>query len=232
MDILKLYQKTKEGLTQVLAPSFCFNCQKLLRDQYLCSNCLLETNFSLDLCCPFCDRRKPFIVNPAKICCHNFLSSLIYFGQYENKPINQLIKTAKYQGYFTIFDWLGGLMAGKLKQLRFSPDYKLVPIPLHPKRFKERGFNQAEVIANQISSLTGLEVKNSLIRIINNQSQASLTGKDREQNVKGIFKTIEPTPKKIILIDDVWTTGATLIEASKTLKANNAKIIIGLTILK
>ena len=115
-------------------------------------------------------------------------------------------------------------------------NYLIVPIPLHSKRRRERGFNQAELLAKTISENLGLLPTNALERTKNTKAQAKLKKSEcREENVAGCFKIKNPESvrdKNIILVDDVFTSGATMNEAVKILKENGAKRIIALVAAK
>jgi ComF family protein len=107
-------------------------------------------------------------------------------------------------------------------------------VPLHKSRHRERGFNQSEIVAQEISKLTGLYVlKNALKRKKNTKDQTNLSPQQREENVKGAFVVTQPdmiNGKNIILVDDVITTGATLSECARMLKQAGAEKILGMTI--
>lgn len=98
----------------------------------------------------------------------------------------------------------------------------IVPTPLHQKRLYERGFNQAEWIAKGLSDMTGIPMDSShLLRIRNNNHQAQETGRLREANVKNVFEVNHPEEwyrKHILLVDDIITTGATLLSCIEALK--------------
>ena len=103
-------------------------------------------------------------------------------------------------------------------------------VPVDAKRRRERGFNQAEEIAKELSRLKNICVKNTLIKLASSKHQAGLTQKERLENLKGSFVLIDEAKecvkgKVVLVVDDVFTTGATLFECSKTLKkAKPAKI--------
>lgn len=102
----------------------------------------------------------------------------------------------------------------------------LVPVPLHPNRLKQRGFNQARLIALSIHQYFGITVENALLRIIDTKPQFDLSRNERFENVKGAFamnKASHIFNKKILLIDDIYTTGATIAECANTLRAAGAK---------
>lgn len=117
-----------------------------------------------------------------------------------------------------------------------KPRVVLVPVPLHPKRLKWRGFNQAELLGELISQGLGLEfAPHLLLRVKNTKPQVELDKKERQRNVRNAFRAnlkFEIKNLKIILFDDVWTTGATLKEAAKVLKRKGAKKVWGLTLAR
>lgn len=103
----------------------------------------------------------------------------------------------------------------------------LMPIPLFPSKHRERGYNQAELLALEIKKKYNINIsKNNLIKKKNTQNHAQLDKKERFTNIQGAFKIRHPDGvcgKSILLIDDLLTTGATASEAAKTLKLNGAK---------
>lgn len=113
----------------------------------------------------------------------------------------------------------------------------IIPVAIHKKRKKQRGYNQSELIAKQISKkIQKLKYEsNILIKIKHTIPQSTLTKKQREQNIKNVYKIKNKEKienKKIILFDDIYTTGITANEISKILKENGAKEILVLTIAK
>ena len=111
-----------------------------------------------------------------------------------------------------------------------------MPVPLHPKREKERGFNQATIVASLIANRYSLVVKNLLTRVKDTGRQV---GKKREERLKamsGAFELSRDTPyvipNTILLVDDVWTTGATLRECAKVLRRGGAKQVWGLVLAR
>lgn len=106
---------------------------------------------------------------------------------------------------------------------------KIIPVPISKKRQKERGYNQSLLIAIEIAKKTNLELLNNcLIKTKNIIEQSKLNKHDREQNIQGVYKLQNKQlieNKKILLIDDIYTTGNTANECSKTLyQANPSKI--------
>ncbi|GAA4358013.1 ComF family protein [Kangiella marina] len=91
----------------------------------------------------------------------------------------------------------------------------LIPIPLHPKRLNERGFNQSDIIAKHLSNAMGIPPNKALSRVKDTPHQVGLSEKQRRQNLKDAFQLEEGLPKHIALVDDVVTTGSTVNEAAK-----------------
>lgn len=138
----------------------------------------------------------------------------------------QLIHELKYRR--------GHWLAPDLRRLlHHSPSYReflagalLVPVPLHCKRLRRRGFNQARRIAQAMATAAdGCAIADLLVRTTATRTQTALDRDERQRNVKGAFAVTDAVPlgKRILLVDDVFTTGSTLAECAETLKAYGAK---------
>lgn len=143
-----------------------------------------------------------------------------------------LLHELKYHGNTAAGLYLGRLLGRELLHSSFSVCDILVPVPLHKKRLQKRGYNQSEVIANGASEITGIPVVSKLLnRTTHHPSQTSLGRYDRYLNVNGNFNVSPRAPdvngKRILLIDDVLTTGSTLEACSlEILRHFNALIYI------
>lgn len=115
---------------------------------------------------------------------------------------------------------------------RWQPDV-LIPIPLHPARKRKRGYNQAELLALELKKLSGLPVDTGyLARTKSTQPQKQLDQKERRKNMKTAFKILENDVKykKVLLIDDIYTTGSTMDAAARILKENGVRKVYFLCI--
>ena len=116
------------------------------------------------------------------------------------------------------------------------PDWILVPVPLHPRRLRERRFNQSAELARTLSKLSGLPCQDLLRRTRYTTAQAALSRKERLKNLAGAFtvkpKASLPPHGNILLIDDVFTTGSTAHECATALKKAGAQRIIILTVAR
>lgn len=131
---------------------------------------------------------------------------------------------------------LGEIMAVRSYYLNFSEYELLIPVPLHPKKLKKRGFNQAAILAKEVSKRHQILLDLfSLCRNRDSESQTNLTYRERKDNVKDAFSvklSSKIKGKNILLIDDVYTTGATVNECSKVLLRAGAKKVDVLTLAR
>jgi competence protein ComFC len=127
-----------------------------------------------------------------------------------------------------------------IQQEIFQKVYKsspiLIPIPLSKKRLRSRGYNHSELLAKGLNKSLDLKLINGLQRIKETKSQFGLTLKERKENIKNAFAIsinilISKYPN-ILLVDDILTTGSTLLEAASILKKNGAKKVYGLTLAR
>ena len=137
-------------------------------------------------------------------------------------PLAELLHRFKYGGQLALGRFLADALAGRVTGERW-PDL-LIPMPLYPTRLRERGFNQAVEIAKRMAMVTGLPLAfDALAKVRDTAPQASLPWKERQANVKGAFAlTADIAGKRVVLVDDVMTTGATLNEAARVLMKSGA----------
>jgi ComF family protein len=133
-----------------------------------------------------------------------------------------LLHDLKYRGNRNIGLYLGRLLGHELTHTSFSQCDLMIPVPLHRKRLNQRGYNQSEMIALGASEITGIPVLTNLIeRKQNTRSQTSMNRQERFDNIAAAFiikkSSLDLTEKKVLLIDDVVTTGATLEACSLVL---------------
>jgi len=156
----------------------------------------------------------------------------------------KIIKISKYKYYFDILNELTSLSVAQLhsepifEYFRQFIDSKpiLVPVPLWPKRERERGFNQAEVIAKLVAGRWKLEIKNLLVRTRDTGRQVGRKREERLRNIANAFalkpKSQITNHKTILLVDDVWTTGATMNECAKVLRQAGTMKVWGMVLAR
>lgn len=202
-----------EKILDYFFPQVCGICGKLSKNS-LCDKCKikLEKEFKYTY--------KNFIKNK------NF-SEQYYFFEYKNL-VRRLILDIKFNKKPYICKTFAYFLEKCAKNLENLKKYDIIiVVPLSRKRKLERGYNQSLMVANIISQKTGIKIqKNILYKIRNTVPQSTLNKEEREANSKGVYKaknTEKIKNKKILIIDDIYTTGSTLNECAKTLIENGIK---------
>lgn len=192
--------------------------------------------------CTFCDRSTTQIFCTdcqAKLASHSFSpenhlivsSDLTVFawGKYDGQ-LKRAIALMKYEHKPEIGKLLGQLLADAWLESQIVKPFKkltVVPIPLHEQRLKERGFNQAQVIAHNFCQKTGYNLNSqALIRRRNTKAMFELNREERLANLQHAFQLGKKLPKySVLLLDDIYTTGTTVQESMKVLKQNGVKVL-------
>lgn len=166
-----------------------------------------------------------------------YLSPSIFIhsvGEYEG-VLKKAIKRFKFNRSRRLAEPLGWLMAKYLNRHLWKNSLDLIiPVPLHKKRLAERGFNQSELLAFKITEICGIPaVAGLLLRKLDTPPQFNLPRQKRLYNVAGAFEVSGGElikDKNILLVDDIYTTGATVAECTKTLKTAGAQSVCILTL--
>lgn len=142
-------------------------------------------------------------------------------------PIDRLVHALKYGGQLALAEWFAGQIVGQCENGDIGMDI-VIPMPLHHARLCERGFNQSAEIARAIASRLGLPILlDTCRRTRQTQSQADLPLKERAANVRGAFECqSELSGRRVLLVDDVMTTGATMDECARTLRMHGASSVV------
>lgn len=233
MNLRPFFSGAKNFFLDALFPPLCVNCHAPLSSQqeFLCDSCTAHIIINDGYYCPVCHARLP----QKNLSCHRAPYVLAAASGFQ-EPLPALIHALKYNRIPRIAHTLTALILMYFSRLNFYlDDYMISSIPLHPKKFRQRGFNQSELIASLLASYYDTSPCDILIRTKHTSSQTSLSREARTKNVEGCFSIINAEKiqgKNIILVDDVSTSGATLHQASLVLKQNGAKHIIGLVVAK
>lgn len=221
-------------MLDLIFPKKCVNCGRF--GAYLCVDCLQKIVFVDHPICPICQRQaiggKTHPGCRGKYKLDGLVAGLRYRG-----PVRKGIGKIKYRFNWDVAETFVGLMAEQIWRFDMPADFVLVPIPLHARRKNWRGFNQAELICQILAKKFKVRWQNTLVRTRETKTQVGLSQKDRLVNIKGAFalrgvqqdkrrpfgsaqgKIISKVnDKNIILVDDVFTTGATMFEACNVLK--------------
>lgn len=222
-----------QQVLEILFPPICLNCRGYLqsrgkREDLLCVNCFSGIKIY------------------SNIFRSDLQTNLIAIGSYENSALRELLHYFKYNGFLgakaplekLIIKWLN--VNSSLISALLLPNACIVPIPLHQSRLRKRGFNQAELIAGILSRLLQLPLEKDLLeRVRNTKSQIEMKNtKERGENIKNSIRVrpgqeiILSKYSHLILVDDVYTSGATMGEATKVLRRSGTKNITVFVIAK
>ena len=158
-------------------------------------------------------------------------ASFLFFQK--KSSTQHLLHQLKYQQKENIGEWLGEQFAYSLQSKgRFAAVEIIIPIPLHPSRIKFRGFNQCDAIARGMASVLQIPIVNGVLtRSVATQSQTKKNRFQRFENMNSVFSLAQTSAikgKNILLLDDVLTTGATLVSAAQVLQqAGSNKLFVG-----
>jgi len=191
--------------------AFCLSCGRFfdgVQEPHLCASCLEE--------------KPPFSVH--RSC-----------GRYRGK-LKDIVLLCKFHNFPVLADGIARIVFGRFKKeeaLWWGVD-AIVPVPLHPKRERTRGYNHAQIIAKKLSCLAGIELLDKkLVKVKNVPPQMSLAVVDRFKSVKGAFVVGDEEGVKgkvLLLVDDVYTTGATVCECASVLLGAGAKEVRAITV--
>lgn len=219
-----------EYILGLIFPIKCLNCGK--GTKYICTSCLKKVSMPSPIC-PECGGYSSGGFTHRKCLKRLDLDGLTSIWSYEG-VIRKAIISLKYKFAFDCAKELSTCIQGRFpKGLVYS--YKvLVPVPLHPARFRWRGFNQVDSIGKLISKNRWNYYSDLIYRVVNTKPQADLPRKERTKNIKSAFGLNKKykLPTSVIVFDDVWTTGSTIKEAAICLKSAGVKRVWGLTIAR
>lgn len=235
------------ALSSVLFPAPCRICDELLTNASripVCERCLNGFERISEPMCQCCGR--PFIslhaadaIQPLCRLCRvgeYAFDRARSFGVYDD-ALSSAIVLLKYEGVRRLGDWFAGRLAELVA--KYAHDWRIdlvVPVPLHARRLQERGYNQAELIAKPLAKKLRLRFgKYLLVRTKPRPPQLILSRTERWNSVRGAYATRERARVdnlRILLVDDVLTTGATLDACSRTLKKAGAKAVFALTVAR
>jgi len=206
----------------------------------ICSDCLEGLPAIAPPICTICG--LPFGVGGENHLCESCLRSKPWYEQvrvpyFYSGLVSEAVQRLKYGSETHLASSLGALLSSYAGQLIPSArDYIVVPVPLHRHRLRERGFNQSLLLAKALSLHLGIPLEYlSLIRKKHTKAQTGLGKEERRKNVRDAFCVKDPQTfkgKRILLIDDVFTTGHTLNECAKTLKKSGALAVIGFAVAR
>ncbi len=232
------------ALLDILYPPVCHVCKTFIPDPgsiHLCAACSEKIIPVISPKCPVCG--MPFntengidhVCGACATTSRPFISAraAVRFGG----PAQELIHRLKYGKKVHLSRPLGHITVRHLGGFLDETGVEvIVPVPLHPKRLRERGFNQAILLADFLSRNWHIPIsRNNLRRVRWTEPQVNLSPEDRVKNVRGAFAAKEPLlfeNRKIVLVDDVYTTGSTVSECARVLKRAGADKVYVVTVAR
>ncbi|MDO4321252.1 MAG: ComF family protein [Lachnospiraceae bacterium] len=224
-------KSVKNDLLALLYPPRCVCCDRILgvREGGCCSECAARLPWISGPSCMKCG--KPVETQEQEYCedCrrypHEFdrgAAAFTYTGMMRRSVYR--MKHENRRDYLSFYaEAMVHALAGEL--MRWRPEV-IIPVPMHPRKRRRRGYNQSELLAEHISRLTGIPMRKDLLRCVKlTSSQKLLDRKARMQNLKGSIEASENFPKlrSVLLVDDVYTTGSTMDEMAGVLKRAGAE---------
>ena len=210
------------NIPQRLLQAECLLCGAAVANQDLCQACLEHLPYLAPACCKVC----AVPLSQGEICGACLSEPPAFDRTYAafsySFPVDALIQALKYRGNFAVTPLLANALEPIARSA--SPVDCLIPVPLSAARLRERGFNQALEIARPVARATGVALlATGCSRVLDCAPQAGLPWKERVKNIRGAFACeADLSGKKVALIDDVMTTGATLNELAKVVRKKGA----------
>lgn len=213
-------------ILKLIYPTKCVNCKRVA-NTYICKKCMIKLGIKLESHSDKYNKKN--------------YKTHIYLFKYSEWIREKIIKY-KFRNYTYLYRFFSECILEINKKDKFLERYDyIIPIPISKKRKKQRGYNQSELIAKEIVKnvpnigiLSGIIVKN-----VDNKPQSTLSGEARRENVKGVYsinkniiKDIDISNKKVLLFDDIYTTGSTVNECAGVLRQLGITRIDVLTIAK
>jgi len=225
--------RIKEALLDLLFPPRCVGCRR--HGTWLCPECEKGIERITGPLCPRCGRPAS---RSDRLCpaCRGTAPPIdgIRSAAYFEGVLREAIHRFKYRGQWVLARPLGQLMVERWTACQLPTDV-LIPVPLHPTRLAERGYNQATLLARELGAVVGLPIETgSLVRIRATLPQVTLDAPARQENVRGAFQCLDDriAGRQVVLIDDLCTTGATVSACSIALQEAGAGSVWAYTLAR
>ena len=209
----------------------CLLCGRGSGSHLLCRSCADELPRLTGPGCPCCALPTPAGERCGRCLSHppHYDRTLAVFSY--DFPLDKLVQAFKYAHRLALGPFFGHLLAERIGD---TPPDLVIPLPLHSQRLRERGFNQALELARPVAAALQRPIEaRCCARVRHTPAQAGLPWKEREKNIRSAFHcTRDLTGQRILLIDDVMTTGASLNECARTLKLHGAQEVTLLVVAR
>jgi len=219
----------------MLYPQTCYFCGKICRES-ICSECAEKVEYIEEPRCKKCGKSIRYAEEEF---CHDCEQQTFHYEQGKSiwlhkGPVRWSVYQFKYHNRRVFAEYYAEewcrLYGDKLREWGIEV---IIPIPLHPKRRRKRGYNQAEILAKALGDRCKIPVdKESIIRGVNTRPQKELNDRERRKNLSKAFRVTKhwKKAKNVLLVDDIYTTGSTIDSVAQVLKENGAEKVYFLTI--
>lgn len=223
------------SLVHFVFPPRCVGCDSEIEEGLVCSGCYAQLMSGRLAVCPGCGRPLHGHGERCGRCGVPFAPVRVRaLGRYD-PPYSKLVQALKYEGRRRLAPLMGGALA---RLVESDPDLAradcLCPVPLHPVRLRERGYNQSELLAREVAAAVGVPMLDCLVRRRNTRTQTELADdRARQRNMRGAFAArpgFDLNGRVLVLLDDVTTSGATLDAAARQLLKAGASSVLGLVV--
>lgn len=230
--------KIKNLVLDILFPKFCVGCGR--EGKYICNKCEIFISEN-SLICPVCGQAS-FTGESHFNCKGRYsLDGLISIWDYDG-VIKEVIHNIKYKGMFDLIDECVDRAFNYISKdptkrfdsfLSFlsSESTYITYVPMFRRKEKQRGFNQSKIIAKKIADISNKKMVSLIKKIINTESQTKLKKEERFKNVKGSFEANRGRAS-VLLVDDIFTTGATMRECCRALKSQGVQEVWGFVLTR
>lgn len=217
--------KILDWFLDLIFPKYCVSCN--VEGDWICSKCYKKIIQIKKPFCPYCNRltsQGNFCANCRK---KSFLSGVIIAAHYQEGPLKEAIHNYKYNGVHSMTPYLGQIIFKVIRDHQKIINPVIIPVPLSRKRLAERGYNQSELLAKYLyKKIPSSSLNTKIIKKIKHMpTQVSLNRSQRLQNPINTFSYCghkgELNKKIVLLVDDIYTTGATLQNCAKLIKKYN-----------
>ncbi|MFH1890233.1 MAG: ComF family protein [Candidatus Kuenenbacteria bacterium] len=230
----KLFKQAKYAILSILFPIECLGCAR--EDVWLCERCLNKIKYNIDYQCVVCKKGSDFGLTHSACRKETKLDGVVIASFGKDNFLRGIIGKYKYNLIKELCDPLAQILINKIilsKQhghnFLLKNDFTVMPVPLHKRRLRWRGFNQSQLLAEKIAVFFGLNTaSNVLVRKKYTKPQVKFKRKKRIKNILNSFKInsgiqFDFKNTNVLLVDDVLTTGSTLNECARVLKEGGVK---------
>jgi len=225
MQVQENLKRLGHAFLDLVFPISCLVCG--IEGKYLCQNCQGKLPQLEQQQCLVCQKPAPYGKTHPTCVTRNSVDGAIAALTHKNPKVKEIIRTFKYSFVASLSDPLAELIVNSINHQgleNYFSEFIVVPVPLHRKRFNWRGFNQAELLAKSLAMNLNTIMDDKLVsRTKFTEPQVKLNAEERKKNLNNAFSMIgDATNKKILVVDDVVTSGSTANELAKLFKSAHA----------